>query len=197
MQDIILSLVRLCPSIQSTFHTGATLHYDSSQNYPLASHPTQRKKKKILTKASTTYPMNLVTMVTLLILQQAKLSTTQFLTISFSFCLEFPFPKLTHGLLLQFFQITERTSLTILYKAVCHLFVSFTCVLFLHSTYCHLIQHVLPTSTCSQQPSHWTAYLRERKQHEGKLVCKAEGGGRKAHSHSMGERRRMKNRVPT
>ena len=109
MQDIILPLVRLCPSIQSTFHTGATLHYDSSQNYPLASHPTQRKKKKILTKASTTYPMNLVTMVTLLILQQAKLSPTQFLTISFSFCLEFPFPKLTHGLLLQFFQITERT----------------------------------------------------------------------------------------
>ena len=130
MQDIMLSLVRLCPSIQSTFHTGATLYYFSPQNNPLASHPTQRKKKKILTKASTTYPIDLVIMVTLLILQQAKLSPTQVLCISFSFCLEFPFPKLTHGPLLQFFQITKKISLTILYKAVYHLFVSFTLFFF-------------------------------------------------------------------
>lgn len=92
--------------------------------------PLRGKKKKILTKASTTYPIDLVIMVTLLILQQAKLSPTQVLCISFSFCLEFPFPKLTHGPLLQFFQITKKISLTILYKAVYHLFVSFTLFFF-------------------------------------------------------------------
>ena len=101
-----------------------------------------REKKKILTKASTTYPMDLVTMVTSPILQQTKLSPTQVLCISFSFCLEFPFPKLTHGLLLPFFQITEKTSLTILYKA-CVVYLSPLLVFF-------SAQHLLsPDSTCS------------------------------------------------
>lgn len=56
------------------------------KNYPSASHPTQREKSKVLTKASTTCPLVPVTVVSLLVPSQAKLFPPE------TQCFPFPLP---------------------------------------------------------------------------------------------------------